>query len=257
MIFTIEVEKRLGVGEQAVGKQKFRVAGHCLVQQFGSFEQALSSARIERRSIIEELGPDIKIMRDQIAGRPFIQRCLLWRRQFRLQLPGNPFRNLALNGEDIGQIAIVGISPKVRICARIDELRAHSHFSICPAHASFENVGHAERLSDFTQVSLRAGSISHHAGARDYFQVGHFRKRGQDVVLDAIREKFVLFALAEILKGKNRDAFFGNGSSRCSGGSRGRRRGCSSRSCLFQNSRREDDAENGKSEDHETDDQQR
>ena len=35
--------------------------------------------------------------------------------------------DLALNGEDIGQVAIVSLRPQVRVGARVDQLRVHPH----------------------------------------------------------------------------------------------------------------------------------
>jgi hypothetical protein len=45
---------------------------------------------------------------------------LFVRRKLGLQLVGNGLGDLALNGEDIGQIAIVGLGPEMRIIASVD-----------------------------------------------------------------------------------------------------------------------------------------
>ena len=51
----------------------------------------------------------------------------LVRRELSLQLIGNRLGDLALDGEDIGQIAIVGLCPEMRVGAGIDQLRVHPH----------------------------------------------------------------------------------------------------------------------------------
>src|SRR2546421_7769173 len=58
-------------------------------------------------------------MRQVSSGRLF-DRFLLVRRKLRLQLVGNGLGDLALNGEDIGKIAIVGLGPEMRIIASVD-----------------------------------------------------------------------------------------------------------------------------------------
>ena len=46
----------------------------------------------------------------------------------RLQLLGDRFGDFALDREDVSQIAIVSLGPKMRVVARVDQLRVHPHF---------------------------------------------------------------------------------------------------------------------------------
>ena len=40
---------------------------------------------------------------------------------------GNRFGDLGFDGKDVGQLAIVGVSPDVRIVLRVDQLHIHPH----------------------------------------------------------------------------------------------------------------------------------
>jgi hypothetical protein len=74
---------------------------------------------------------------DKISRRSVLYRLLLVRGELRLQLVGNGFGDLALDGEDIGQIAIVSLRPNIRVTARVDQLRIHPHAIGRALHAPF------------------------------------------------------------------------------------------------------------------------
>jgi hypothetical protein len=48
-----------------------------------------------------------------------------------------------LNGEDIGQIAIVGLRPQMRVGPRIEQLRIYPHFVGRALHTAFDDMCHA------------------------------------------------------------------------------------------------------------------
>ena len=127
------------------------------------------------------------------------------------KLVGDLLRNFALDGKDIGQIAVIGLGPEMRISPSINQLRSHAHFAICSLDASFENVRNAELLarSHASSVSRRQ-LVLHHARAADHLQVRDLGQSRQNIVLHAVGKKRVLFAFAEIFEGKNSDAFLRN-----------------------------------------------
>ena len=112
-----------------------------------------------------------------------------------------------MDGEDIGQIAIVGLRPEMRVLARIDQLRADPHFVGRALHAAFDDMRDAELLADLAQIARRAGLVLHHARAADHFQIGDLREVGQNLVLHPIGEKDVLFVAAQVFEGKHSDDF--------------------------------------------------
>ena len=62
-----------------------------------------------------EFWPGVLIEGDKISRRSVLYRLLLVRGELRLQLVGNGFGDLALDGEDIGHIAIVSLRPDMRV----------------------------------------------------------------------------------------------------------------------------------------------
>ena len=59
-------------------------------------------------------------------------------------------------------------------------------------------MGDTQRITNPAHILL--APILHRTGATDHFEIGDFRQFGQDVVLNAIGEKCVLFVVAEIFK---------------------------------------------------------
>ena len=55
-----------------------------------------------------------------------------------MQLIGDGLGDLALDGEDIGQIAIISLRPKMRVGPRVDQLRIYSHTIGRALDAAFE-----------------------------------------------------------------------------------------------------------------------
>jgi hypothetical protein len=48
--------------------------------------------------------------------------------------------DLALHGEDVVELAVVGLRPQVAVVHRVDELRGDAHLVAGLAHAAFEDV---------------------------------------------------------------------------------------------------------------------
>ena len=81
---------------------------------------------------------------------------LLGGRERGLQLVGDGFRYFALDGEDIGQIAVVGLRPEMRVVPGIDQLRVHAHFVADALDTSLNDVRHSELPADLAQITRRA-----------------------------------------------------------------------------------------------------
>src|SRR5206468_10339045 len=102
------------------------------------------------------------------------------------------------------QIKFVLVGPDVSIGARVNELRIHMDPRSSFPHASLQHMGDPKGFSDLANVPF--ASIFHHAGAADYFQVGHLRQLGQNVVLNTVGKRRVLFLGAKIFKWQNGDS---------------------------------------------------
>ena len=83
-----------------------------------------------------------------------------------------------MDGEDIGQIAIVGLRPQMRVGPRIDQLRIYPHFVGRALHTAFDDMRHAELLPDLAQIARRAAFVLHHRRAADHFQIRDLREVG-------------------------------------------------------------------------------
>ena len=88
-----------------------------------------------------------------------------------MKLVGDHPGNLALNGEDICQIAIVTRGPKMGVVAGVDQLCVHAYFSANSLYSSFEQMRYAELLPNLAQVAGSSPLVLHHACAADYFKV--------------------------------------------------------------------------------------
>src|SRR5207237_5001542 len=96
-----------------------------------------------------------------ILGRPVIQpRFFVWRK-FCLQGGGYFLREIGLDGENVGQIAVVIFRPNVLVVARVDQLHVHSDAVATATDAPFEKGGYAQRFAYFAGVAYGIATIRH------------------------------------------------------------------------------------------------
>src|SRR6476469_5928530 len=104
-----------------------------------------SKVRIERDRFCVELvgGKDIRVtfgVASLAFARSQIKQPSLWilcgfgrplivRQDFSLQLACNRLGDLALDGKDVGDVAIISLRPQVSVGAGIDELRIYTHLA--------------------------------------------------------------------------------------------------------------------------------
>src|SRR5437762_1962345 len=166
----------------------------------------------------------LKAKRSDVVCGGTLNRALFPRRKLCLELVSNRLCDLAFNGEDIREIAIVSLRPKMRVIACIDQLRINAHAIGCALHAALEHMRHSKLFADFAQIAFYAALIMHHARAADHLQVGDLRQVSEYFVLHTIGEIGVLLLVAEVFERQYRDAFLGNRSTGWTSGSSGRRR---------------------------------
>src|SRR5207248_9900904 len=82
------------------------------------------------------------------ARRRLSDNLLFLRQEFDFQLLDNRVRDLVLNDEDIGQVPIIPIGPKVAVILCINELSRDPHTRAGLADTSFHNEINAEALRD-------------------------------------------------------------------------------------------------------------
>src|SRR5581483_8542436 len=104
-----------------------------------------------------------------------------------MKLLGDFLRDLALNREDIFQIAVVLLGPHVRVRARIDQLRIDMEPGSSLAYAALQHMRHTERMANLMCVPVAA--ILHYTRSADDFEIGNLRQLGQKVVLNTIGKR--------------------------------------------------------------------
>src|SRR6266576_1037672 len=106
--------------------------------------------------------------------------------------------DLALDREDVFQIAIVLLHPDVYIGARVDQLGIYMEPGSSLTYAAFQNMRYLKRIADLARVLFAA--ISYHACPADDLEIGDFRQLGQNVVLDTVGKEGVLSIVAQVFK---------------------------------------------------------
>ena len=69
---------------------------------------------------------------------------------------GDCFGDFALNTEDVDELAVIGIGPKMRIGRRPDELHVDAHLIGGFLDAALQDVGHAKLLRDLREIAWLA-----------------------------------------------------------------------------------------------------
>jgi hypothetical protein len=60
----------------------------------------------------------------------------------------DPRGDIVLHRENVGEVAVVTLGPKMPAGGSLDQLRRHPHPMRGLAHAAFENIAHAEIAPD-------------------------------------------------------------------------------------------------------------
>src|SRR5437867_8299477 len=185
MVKAREIKLVMSPGQLTIRIEKRWIARYGLVQQIDCLTEMRHPAAkgCPRKHMT---GARIEIESDEIAGRPALNRQFLSSRDFSAKLLSDFLRNLALDGKQVVQIAIVLLGPDVRVRAGVDQLRVHVKPGADSPDAALQHMGDSQLVTDLTHILLAA--IAHHAGSADHFQVGDFRKLGQNVVLHTIDE---------------------------------------------------------------------
>ena len=125
-------------------------------------QDSLASHGAECRREHERLGATIKIKCRNIRRGRALDGSFFVRRKFCLQLIRDRFGDFALNCEHVIDWPIVILRPLMRIGAHVDQLRVDPHFVCRALYAAFEQMRHAELLTNLAQVALNAALVLHH-----------------------------------------------------------------------------------------------
>jgi hypothetical protein len=125
-------------------------------------------------------------------------------RQPDAELAGDLAGDVALDREDVGQPAVVGLGPELTVGPGVDELPDDADLVPRTADASLEDGRGPEFLPDLPEALFRS-LIRHHRGPRNDLQAPDLGKLGNDILRDAVAEIFVLAAVAHVLEREDGD----------------------------------------------------
>src|SRR5260370_16129920 len=153
MIHAHEVKAIMNEGEAEVSEEKIRVKRDGLVEELGRLVQVLDNPRTVNASCQKHVCPGVKIERGEVRSRRFLNLGFFTRRKLGLQLVSDGLGDFGLDGEYIGEIAIISLLPIMCITACIDQLRIHSYLAASALHIAFEHMRYAQLFPDLSYVS--------------------------------------------------------------------------------------------------------
>src|SRR5438128_5696813 len=133
MVDALEIKLIMSKGQLAIRIEKRWVARDSPVQQIDSLREILWSAVFLQKNII---GARIQIKSNEIPSRLALNGLFLSGCNFDMKLRGDFLRDLALDCEQVIQIAIVLFDPDMGISPRIDQLRIQMKMCAGPADAA-------------------------------------------------------------------------------------------------------------------------
>src|SRR5438128_5070736 len=95
---------------------------------------------------------EVRLVRVKIR-RATRERCGL-RRQLDPERRGDGLRDLILNREDVGHLAVVALGPEMKTIGDLDELRGDSDAVTRLPNASLENVLDVEPPGDLSELKI-------------------------------------------------------------------------------------------------------
>ncbi len=140
----------------------------------------------------------------EAAGRPLLDPGTHVRRQRRLEGIGDSQCHVALDGEDVGQVAVIVVCPEVLVGLRIDELSGDADAAGRASHATLDDVGDPQLSRDLPEV-LVGVLVLHDRGAGDDFQVGDLAQVSDDVLGHAVAEVLVVGIGTQVGERQHRD----------------------------------------------------
>ena len=201
--------------EQGLGQGEFRILGNRLIEQIDRLRHQHPGQPVLIVGVIgERQRAQIQIVGFRILRRHARQLGRLGRREFGLERIGHFLRDFAFDAEDVVECARIGLGPQVVVARGIDQLYVDQHRVAGLLHAAFEDRGDAELQGDRLQVVRMAG-VFFRRRTRDDFQVADSGQLGQDHVLHAAGEVFIVLVAAEVLEREHRDGLAVAGRRNC------------------------------------------
>ncbi len=101
----------MSVGQFAVSEIESRISRSRFLEKLSRLGQIVRATRFEGDTGQESLAAEVEIVGNDVVGRPLFDRGLFFRGKLGLELGDNILRDLSLDLEDIGHVAIVTVGP--------------------------------------------------------------------------------------------------------------------------------------------------
>ena len=118
----INRQEHMAVGQSRVGQGIFWILRDRLLKIFGRLLQVCAGPAVPKVAAFQ-----VKLMRLGVIGRARRKHMLRRAAQLCLQRISNAFRDLAFDRENVGQLAIVGVGPKMRIGQSVYQPNGDAH----------------------------------------------------------------------------------------------------------------------------------
>ena len=187
---------RISVAKIGLGKSlqrpsfgKFRVKLRRLFAQSDDPELTATFAEIAVDPTLP--GHEVEVIGVGIAGTAILERLFLLRQELELERGDDFLRDFVLDGEDVGQFAVVALGPDMAAGLAVDQLGGDPDPLPRLAHAAFEHVADAQFARDIGDINRLA--LEGEGGvARDDLQRRDLAQVGRDVLADPVAEIFLL-----------------------------------------------------------------
>src|SRR5260370_33923387 len=77
------------------------------------------------------------------------------------------------------------------------------------ADGSFQHITYSQSVSDLAQIAFGICPILHHRGPADNLELRNFGEIVENLVLHSVGKVSIIFVRADVVEGKDRNAFFG------------------------------------------------
>ena len=119
--------------------------------------------------------------------------------QFRLDSAGDGIRDLVLQLEQVGEVTVEPLCPKMRVCFGINQLGVDAHPSARPANASFQKVAHAQLATDLPRFA-RPVPVGECCIARNHQHVRESGQGGRQILGDPVSKILLAWVTAKIVE---------------------------------------------------------
>ena len=144
------------------------------------------------------------VVRLQVRRADADDAGLLGGRQPDLERRHDLERDLVLDGEDVGELAVVAVGPEMPAGRRVDQLGGDAHPLAGAPHAALEHMADAQLPADHPEID-RLALVGEARVAGDDQQARHLAQIGDDVLADAVGEVLLLGVARHVVERQHRD----------------------------------------------------